>query len=143
MPPNELEGILVAGVSVDQIYFGHLFLRGVQHLRAIVSLSGFEVRRRMWTDLTLSSVLLGVIFYPLLLLATAFAVITASPEAAGCRARCSRQIWREQVLMNLSPTTLLLPARVLGDAEGGGRCASGASRLLGLGIGLGPHRQAR
>ena len=141
MPANELEGIFVAGTSVDQIYFGHLFLRGVQHLRAIVSLSGFEVRRRMWTDLTLSSVLLGVIFYPVLLLATAFALIRHRLKQGPPGAMLG-QIWREQVLLNLSPTTLCC-RHVFWEMQKVAGMRERREKLLGLGIGLGPHRRAR
>ena len=141
MPPNELEGILIAGSSVDQLYFGHLFLCGVQHLRATVSLSGFEVRRRMWTDLTLSSVLLGVMLYPLLFLATAFAVIRHRLKQRVPGPVLAR-IWREQALMNLSPTTLFC-RHVFWEMEKVADVRERRAEILSLGIGLGPYRQAR
>jgi len=142
MPPNELESILVAGSSVDQIYFGHLYLRGVQHLRAIVSLSGFEVRRRLWTDPTLSSVLLAVLLYPLLLLATAIALSHHRLKQRGAPGPALARVWREQALVNLSPTTLFCRhmfwemRKVAGVRERRGE-------LLGLGTGLGPYRKPR
>lgn len=141
MPANELEGIFVAGSSVDEIYFGHLFLRGVQHLRAIASLSGFEVCRRLWTDLTLSSVLLSVVLYPLLVLVTAFTVAYHRLKQGRPGATLG-QIWREQALLNLSPTTLCC-RHVFWEMRKVAGMAERREKLLGLGIGLGPHRQAR
>lgn len=142
MPPNELEGILVAGSSVDQIYFGHLFLRGVQHLRAIMSLSGFEVRRRLWTDLTLSSLLMGVLLYPLLLVVTAFTVVRHRLKQRGLPGPALAQIWREQVLMNLSPTTLFC-RHVFWEMQKVAGVRERRSQILGLGTGIGPYRKAR
>jgi SAM-dependent methyltransferase len=142
MPPNEQEGILVAGSSVDQIYFGHLFLRGVQHLRAIMSLSGFKVRRRLWTDLTLSSLLMGVLLYPLLLLATAFTMIRHRLKQRGVPGPALAQIWREQALINLSPTTLFC-RHVFWEMQKVAGVRERRGEILGLGTGIGPYRQAR
>jgi SAM-dependent methyltransferase len=142
MPPNELESIFVAGSSVDQIYFGHLYLRGVQHLRAIVSLSGFEVQRRLWTDPTLSSVLLGVLLYTLLALATALAAGLHRLKQRGAPGRALARIWREQALMNLSPTTLFC-RHMLWEMRKVAGVRQRRAELLGLGTGLGPYRKPR
>ena len=142
MPPNELEGILVAGSSVDQLYFGHLFLRGVQHLRAIMALSGFKVRRRLWTDLTLSSLLMGVLLYPLLLPATAYTVIRHRLKQRGVPGPALAQIWREQALINLSPTTLFC-RHVFWEMQKEAGVRERRGEILGLGTGIGPYRQAR
>ncbi len=141
MPPNELEGILGAGSTTDKIYFGHLFLRGVQHLRAIVSLSGFEVRRRIWTDLTLSSLLMGVLLYPLLVLTTAFTVIRHRLKQRAPGAALAR-IWREQALLNLSPTTLFC-RHVFWEMRKVADVPARRGEILGLGTGIGPYRKAR
>jgi SAM-dependent methyltransferase len=142
MPPNELESIWVAGSSLDQMYFGHLYLRGVQHLRAIVALSGFEVRRRLWTDPSLTSVIAGTLLYPLLLLATLLALTHHRLKQRGAPGAALARIWREQALLNLSPTTLFCRhmfwemRKVAGVRERRGE-------LLGLGTGLGPYRKPR
>ena len=65
MPPTELDSVWFANNDHSQMYFGHLFLIGVQRLLTLSTLSGFELRENIRTDLGTTSILLGV-FYPLL-----------------------------------------------------------------------------
>lgn len=141
MPPNELEGVLMAGSSVEQVYYGHLFLRGVQHLRAICSLSGFRVRRRLRTDVALSSVVFGVLLYPLLVLATlATAAMHRAKQSRGDDA-AREEIWSEQVRFNLSPTTLFCK-HVLWELEKVASIPERRGQILASGIGIGPFRRS-
>lgn len=140
MPANELEGVWLTGSSEDQMYFGHLFLMGVQHLRAIVSLSGFRVRRRLPTDLALSSLILGIVLYPLLILATLTTAAMHRFRQPGGSNTARSRVWREQVKVNLSPTTLFCK-HVLWEMEKVASIAERRREILTAGIGLGPFRQ--
>lgn len=46
MPPNELDSIWMSQQDItDEIYFGHIFLIGIQKLRVLAKLSGFKIKR--------------------------------------------------------------------------------------------------
>lgn len=67
MPPTELDNIWFSEKESNKLYFGHMFLLGVQHLETLINISGFKVKERLKTDIGTTSVLLGLILYPVLL----------------------------------------------------------------------------
>ncbi|MFA7501116.1 MAG: class I SAM-dependent methyltransferase, partial [Sulfurimonas sp.] len=73
MPPTEVDSIWFAKNDTNKLYYGHLFLLGVQHFQTLLTLSGFKTKKRIKTDFSTSSLVLGVIFYPILLLMTSVA----------------------------------------------------------------------
>lgn len=69
MPPNELDTIWMNNPSVtDEIYFGHLFLIGIQKLRTLAKLNGFTIKKYHFTRPKSTSVLLLPFLYPFILL---------------------------------------------------------------------------
>ncbi|RDV14994.1 class I SAM-dependent methyltransferase [Pontibacter diazotrophicus] len=69
MPPNELDSIWVSKQEItDDIYFGHIFLIGVQKLRVLAKLSGFRIKKFHFTRVKTTSLLLFPLFYPFILL---------------------------------------------------------------------------
>jgi ubiquinone/menaquinone biosynthesis C-methylase UbiE len=63
MPPNELDSIWMSDQE-DEIYFGHIFLIGIQKLRLFARLSGFKIKKIYATKTKSTSVLLFPLFYP-------------------------------------------------------------------------------
>jgi len=110
MPPSEIDCVWFSERRSDRIYFAHLFLTGVHYLRTIAAISGFEVKQRMRTKMNASSVLLGLLFYPGLCVATtiAFLIYRKSHRKKNVHvddeAR-NRVLW-EHVKLNLSAKTL-------------------------------------
>ncbi len=69
MPPNELDSIWMSKQDIThEIYFGHIFLIGIQKLRALAKLSGFKIKKYHFTRLKTTSLLLFPFFYPFILL---------------------------------------------------------------------------
>ncbi len=69
MPPNELDSIwMLKQDSNNEIYFGHIFLIGIQKLRALAKLSGFKIKKYHFTRIKTTSLFLFPIFYPFILL---------------------------------------------------------------------------
>lgn len=65
MAPNELDSIWMSDQSItDEIYFGHIFLIGIQKLRALAKLAGFEIKEIHFTRARPTSMLLFPFFYP-------------------------------------------------------------------------------
>lgn len=62
MPPNELDALWFT--NDQRMYFGHLFLIGIQRLRVLAIAAGFELRNILPVRASASSLLLGWL-YPL------------------------------------------------------------------------------
>lgn len=69
MPPNELDSIwmLKQGIT-NEIYFGHIFLIGIQKLRVLAKLSGFKIKKCHLTKIKTTSLLLLPFLYPFIFL---------------------------------------------------------------------------
>ncbi|MDH5255095.1 MAG: methyltransferase domain-containing protein [Gammaproteobacteria bacterium] len=107
MPPSVVDTVWVTNADVDRIYFGHLFLIGVQRLTTLLGIAGFRVTERRRTDIGASSVVLGVLFYPLVALASLLAYRTyARKQRKSIPPEVGKPVWWEHLVLNLSPTTL-------------------------------------
>jgi SAM-dependent methyltransferase len=106
MPSTELDGVWFSDKQSDRVYFGHLFHVGVQHLHTLCSVTGFEIQSRRWTDIRISSVVLSVLAYPLLLLASLVAFMSYRKKNAHIIQTIRDQVLWRRVRLNLSPKTL-------------------------------------
>lgn len=69
MPPNELDSIWMSKQEItNEIYFGHIFLIGIQKLRLLATLSGFKIKKYHFTRIKSTSLILFPLFYPLILI---------------------------------------------------------------------------
>ena len=69
MPPNELDSIWMSNQKItNEIYFGHIFLIGIQKLRVLAKLSGFRIKKYHFTRIRSTSLILLPLFYPLIFL---------------------------------------------------------------------------
>jgi SAM-dependent methyltransferase len=69
MPPNELDSIWMTNKDLSsEIYFGHIFLIGIQKLRVLAKLSGFRIEKVHFTRAKSTSVLLFPFLYPFIYL---------------------------------------------------------------------------
>jgi len=69
MPPNELDSIWMAKQDItSEIYYGHIFLIGVQKLRVLAKLAGFRIKKIHFTRAKSTSLILFPFLYPFILL---------------------------------------------------------------------------
>lgn len=68
MPPNEIDSVWMTKKGDERIYFGHIFLIGIQHLRCLAALSGFKIKNVYRVRTNKTSVWLLPIFYPFIYL---------------------------------------------------------------------------
>ncbi|MFN4233173.1 MAG: class I SAM-dependent methyltransferase [Bacteroidia bacterium] len=68
MSPNEIDSIWMTKKGDKRIYFGHIFLIGIQKLRCLAALSGFKIRNIYRVRTNKTSVWLLPIFYPFIYL---------------------------------------------------------------------------
>ena len=65
MPPNELDSVWMTKQNItSEIYFGHIFLTGIQKLRVLAKLAGFRIKKYHFTKAKSTSVILLPFFYP-------------------------------------------------------------------------------
>ena len=64
MPPNEMQSIWMADGSKGEIYYGHIFLIGIQKLRVMAELSGFKIRQVIDVRGNITSLILMILAYP-------------------------------------------------------------------------------
>lgn len=107
MPPTEIDCIWFAEEDSDKFYFGHLFLRGVQHYESLMTISGFQASERVRTDIGNASTLLAILMYPFLALFSlmSWAFYRRKNEQIDQKKR--DQILWKRVLLNLSFKTLV------------------------------------
>jgi SAM-dependent methyltransferase len=71
MAPNELDSIWMTDKSItSELYFGHIFLIGIQKLRVLASLTGFKIDKIHYTRKKSTSLLLLPFLYPFILLSS-------------------------------------------------------------------------
>jgi hypothetical protein len=69
MPPNEIDSIWMNNQEIsNEIYFGHVFLIGVQKLRVLSRLAGYKIKHIEFTRIKSTSFLLLIFHYPVIYL---------------------------------------------------------------------------
>jgi len=106
MPPTEIDSIWFANSDIDKMYFGHLFLLGVQHFQSLASITGFEVKNRIKTDIGNTSLIVGLVIYPLLVIFSAFSYWAYRKKNAHVEQEKKDKVFWARVKLNISPTTL-------------------------------------
>ena len=103
LPAAELDAVWYSGEG--KRYYGHLYLTGVQHLRALARLAGFRLRALHPVKVSASSVLLGPL-YPALVATNLFAYFRTVRRNPGGDAAVARRALGEVFRLNLHPTVL-------------------------------------
>ncbi|MDD5401288.1 MAG: class I SAM-dependent methyltransferase [Sulfurimonas sp.] len=106
MPPTEVDSIWFAENDTNKLYYGHLFLLGAQHFQTLLTLSGFKTKKRIKTDFSTSSLILGVVFYPVLAVMTFLAYFLYKDENKHVEEKARKRILFDRAILNLLPTTL-------------------------------------
>ncbi|MDZ7647271.1 MAG: hypothetical protein U5K54_08855 [Cytophagales bacterium] len=73
MAPNEIDSIWMdTKHQTNEIYFGHIFLIGIQKLRVLAKLAGFRIKHIQFTRIKTTSLFILILFYPFILLIQMF-----------------------------------------------------------------------
>jgi len=102
-PPSELDAVWWS--KDGERYYGHLFLVGVQQIRVLAKLNGFQIKRLLPVKASLSSLLLGV-FFPLVLAFNLFAYWRTSVRDRRQNTAGHHLIRREILRLNLNRLVL-------------------------------------
>ncbi len=109
MPPNEIDDIwFYDKQNTKKIYYGHIFLIGIQKLRTLASLANLDLKEVKYMRLSKSSLALFPIFYPFIVISSFiryfFKVIKIENNPNKKSIIC---IYKQQLKLNINPKHLL------------------------------------
>jgi len=108
MPPNEIDDIWMADKTItNEIYYGHIFLIGLQKLRVLGKLSGFQISEIKYVRLSKGSLFLFPFFYPLILIRSFSAYYRNIRKDKNLSMNLKKDSYKEQLLININPKNLL------------------------------------
>ena len=108
MPPNEIDDIWMADKNItSEIYHGHIFLIGLQKLRIIAKLSGFNIKEIKYIRLSKGSLFLFPFFYPLIFLSSYLRYFKNLKRNEELPKEYKISVYKEQLKINIDPRNLL------------------------------------
>ena len=108
MPPNEIDSIWMNKQEIcNEIYFGHVFLIGIQKLRVLAKLSGFKIKHIQKTKFKSTSFFIFLFTYPIIYLSSYIAYLKNVNKNKGYDAAFQKEIYKEIFKLNTNPTILL------------------------------------
>jgi len=106
MPPTEIDGVWFSEENSEDLYFGHLFLLGVQHFKTLLKVSGFKVEKYNKTKIGITSLIIGIPVYPIFALFTFLTWGFYRRKNKHVTMQVRDKIFWDRVKLNLSPKTL-------------------------------------
>jgi len=108
MPPNEIDSIWLAdSTSKGEVYYGHIFMSGVQELRVLGRLSGFKLKETVFTNINKTSLWLLPFFYPIIFLSSVYTYFRSMKKRKDVDVTTKKSVYLEQFKLNISLKTLL------------------------------------
>ncbi|MDD2635564.1 MAG: methyltransferase domain-containing protein [Bacteroidales bacterium] len=108
MPPNELDSIWMSKQEItDEIYFGHIFLIGIQKLRVLAKLSGFKIKKYHFTRIKSTSFLLFPLFYPFILISNWIAYEKNLRKNKDYDTKTKKEVYTEIFKLAINPKILV------------------------------------
>lgn len=108
MPPNEIDSIWMNDQKItSEIYFGHVFLLGIQKLRMLAKLSGFKIKHIQFTRVKGASLLMLPIAYPFIVLSNFIAYWKNIRKDKRCGKAFQREVYKEIFWLGINPQILV------------------------------------
>ena len=108
MPPNEIDDIWMADKNLtSEIYYGHIFLVGLQKLRIIGKLTGFKIKEIKYVRLSKGSLFLFPFFYPLIFISSYLRYYKNLKKNKEVPTEHKINVYKEQLSINLNPRNLI------------------------------------
>jgi SAM-dependent methyltransferase len=107
MPPNEIDSVWFGDKINKKIYYGHIFLIGVQKMRVLGRVSGFKINEIKFMRLNKAALFLFPFQYPFIFLSSWYTYLRALKKNRHIDYEAKKKIYREQLKINLSAKVLL------------------------------------
>jgi SAM-dependent methyltransferase len=107
MPPNEIDSVWFGDKTNKKIYYGHIFLIGMQKMRVLGAVSGFKISRIIFMRINKMALFLFPFQYPFIFLSSYYTYWKALRKNKSISPEAKKKVYREQLKINLSPRVLL------------------------------------
>jgi SAM-dependent methyltransferase len=108
MAPNELDSIWISDQQISsEVYFGHIFLIGIQKLRVLAKLSGFNIRKFHFTRTRSTSAFLLPFFYPFIVLSNRIAYRKNMRKNKQYTHETRKEVYSEIYRLSVNPKILV------------------------------------
>ena len=108
MPPNEIDSVwLVNAGNKRDIYYGHIFLIGMQKMRVIAKLTGFKISKINFMRVNKTSLFLFPFYYPFIWFSSWFTYFKLLRKSPAGEKVARKKVYREQVAINTDWRVLL------------------------------------
>jgi ubiquinone/menaquinone biosynthesis C-methylase UbiE len=107
MPPNEIDSVWFGDKENKKIYYGHIFLIGMQKMRVLGRVTGFKISRINFIRLNKMALFLFPIQYPVIFLSAWCTYFKAMKKNKSIDYAARKKVYREQLQINLSANVLL------------------------------------
>jgi SAM-dependent methyltransferase len=107
MPPNEIDSVWFGDRANKKIYYGHIFLIGMQKMRVIGRVSGFKISKINFMRINKTALVLFPFWYPFIFLSSYYTYFKALGRNKSVDYEARKKVYREQLKINLSPSVLL------------------------------------
>ncbi|MFQ5631156.1 MAG: methyltransferase domain-containing protein, partial [bacterium] len=101
LPANELDSVWFS--EGQEIYFGHIFLIGIQKLRVLAKLAGFKIVKIHKVKASPSALLIGIFAYPLIVIFSLYAYFVSIRRLKIADAKAKKKVYGEILKLNLHP----------------------------------------
>lgn len=107
MPPNELDSIWMSRQDITkEMYFGHIFLIGIQKIRTLASLNGFRLKKYHFTRIKTTSLFLLLFLYPYILLSNWITYRNNLRKNKSYSRSTLKKVYREMFLLSINSKIL-------------------------------------
>jgi SAM-dependent methyltransferase len=108
MPPNEIDSIwLKNNNGNNELYYGHIFLTGIQKLRILAILSGFKIKHIQFTRFKTSSFIIFLLTYPFILLSNCINYIKNINKNKNIEKSIRKKVYKEVFNLSINPKILI------------------------------------
>jgi SAM-dependent methyltransferase len=108
MPPNEIDSIWMSQEHVSkEIYYGHIFLLGIQKLRLLAKLAGFRIQRTVFTRARPKAVILFPFLYPLVVLVNVLSYWRNVRRHSGAQRHEAQKAYKQILRLAINPKILV------------------------------------
>jgi SAM-dependent methyltransferase len=108
MPPNEIDSVWFANNPNDKaVYYGHIFLLGMQKMRVIGKVAGLKISRINFMRTNKTSLFLFPFYYPFIWLSSYFTYYKSVRQNKATDHEAKKKVYMEQLKLNVNPKVLL------------------------------------
>jgi SAM-dependent methyltransferase len=107
MPPNEIDSVWLGDKVNKKIYYGHIFLIGIQKMRVVGRITGFKINKIIFMRINKTALFLFPFWYPFIFLSSYYTYFKALGKNKSIDYESKKKVYKEQLKINLSPKVLL------------------------------------